>query len=241
MILKPGKEIVLAISDLQIPFQHPDALDFLIWLKKEYKPTVIVCLGDEIDCHALSNYDHDPDGYSAGHELRKAINELKKYYKVFPQVKVVTSNHTARPFRRAFKHGIPRAFLRDYHDFLQAPDGWEWRESWEIDGVYYFHGEGYSGSTAHHKAAIGRGQPCVMGHLHSHAGIHYIANQKELFFGFNVGCLIDSKAYAFAYGKTSPNKPIIGAGIIDRGVPMFIPMLLNKNGRWIKNNRRKAA
>lgn len=237
MILKPGKETVLIIPDLQIPFHHPDALAFLSWMKGKYKPTKVVCIGDEVDMHALSDYDHDPDGYSAGDELKAAIKELKRFYKVFPDVMAVTSNHTARPFRRAFKCGIPRAFLRDYHEFLEAPLGWEWRDSWEIDGVHYFHGEGFSGATAHHKAAITRGQPVVHGHIHSHAGIHYISSMKELIFGFNVGCLIDVKAYAFAYGKNTPSRPILGAGVVDRGVPIFVPMLLSANGRWIKNNR----
>lgn len=236
-MIRPGKEVVLAIPDLQIPFHHKDALKFLIWLKNKYKPTMVVCLGDEVDMHALSDYDHDPDGYSAGTELRKSLEELKKIYKVFPKVKVVTSNHTSRPFRKAFKCGIPRAFLRDYHDFLEAPEGWEWRDSWEIDGVHYFHGEGYSGQTAHIKAAIARGRSVVHGHLHTNAGIHYIANSESLIFGFNAGCLIDSKAYAFAYSKHNANKPIIGAGVIIKGVPIFIPMLLNKKGRWIGNKR----
>lgn len=236
-MLRPGNETVLVIPDLQIPFHHKDALRFLTWLKKKHKPTQVVCIGDEVDMHAMSDYNPDPDGYAAGEELRKSINELKKFYAVFPKVKVTTSNHTARPFRRAFKFGIPRAFLRDYHDFLEAPPGWEWRDSWEIDGVHYFHGEGFSGQAGHIKAASSRGRSTVIGHLHSHAGIHYMANQESLIFGFNVGCLIDNNAYAFAYGKHAVNKPIIGAGLICKGVPVFIPMLLNKRGRWIKNNR----
>lgn len=237
MMLVPGKHTVLVISDLQIPFQHPDALAFLKWLKRKYKPDEIVCIGDEVDMHALSDWDHDPDGMSAGDELKVSIEILKKLYRIFPKCKAVTSNHTARPFRRAFKHGIPKAFLKDYKEFLQAPSEWEWRDSWEIDGVRYFHGEGFSGATAHHKAALYSGKPCVHGHLHSHAGIHYLANEQELIFGFNVGCLIDRKAYAFAYGKTAPSKPIIGTGLVIKGVPIFIPMLLNSKGRWIKNNR----
>lgn len=233
-VMSQGKEIVLVIPDLHIPFHHIDSFLFLKWIRDKYNPTEVVCLGDELDMHALSDYTHDPDGYSAGEELRRSLNEIKKLYEIFPKVKVCTSNHASRPFRRAYKHGIPRGYLKDYKDFLGAPEEWEWRDSWEIDGVQYFHGEGNSGAIAHIRAAIERCQSVVHGHIHSHAGLGYISSEKRVIFGFNVGCLIDNSAYAFAYGKSLGKKPIIGAGIIYKGVPMFIPMIQNRRGRWIK-------
>lgn len=228
-----GKYRVLAISDLQIPFEHKDALAFLKWAKKKYSPDLIVNVGDEIDCHALSDYDHDPDGYSAGHELKLSIERLQEYYELFPRTMVCTSNHTARPFRRAFSSGIPKAFLRDYKEFLRAPKGWEWRDYWEVDGVRYEHGEGASGPLGAVKLAVANGKPTVIGHLHSDAGIQFWANDDRILYGFNVGCLIDKSAYAFAYGKKLPRKPILGVGLIDKGVPTYIPMLLSSNGRWV--------
>lgn len=229
-----GKEVVLAIPDLHLPFEHKDALAFLKWVVKKYKPTKVVCLGDEIDFHALSDYDSDPDGYSPGHELEKAIEQLKDYYDLFPAVKVCTSNHTARPFKRAYKSGIPRAFIRDYAEFLKAPRGWSWSDRHEIDGIVYEHGEGQSGNQGAIRAAVANMQSTVIGHLHSDAGIQYLANDKHLIYGFNVGCLLDRHSYAAAYGKHMKKKPILGAGIINKGVPTFIPMILNSRGRWVK-------
>lgn len=228
-----GKETVLAVSDLQMPFEHKDSLEFLKWVKGKYKPTVVVNIGDEVDMSALSDYDHDPDGYSAGHELEKAISHLQAHYKLFPDTLVCTSNHTARPFRRAHKYGIPKAYLKDYRDFLKAPKGWVWADKHEIDGVVYEHGEGQSGPLGALKQALANMQPTVIGHLHSHAGIQFSANSKHLIYGFNVGCLIDVNAYAFAYGKKLTQKPILGVGIIEKGIPQYIPMLLDKHGRWI--------
>jgi hypothetical protein len=206
---------------------------FLSAVVKKYKPNDFVHIGDEVDFHALSNFEHDPDGMSAGDELIAAKKELTKLYKMFPKMKVCVSNHTARPFRRAHKFGIPKAFLRDYHEFLEAPKGWEWRDKWEIDKVIYEHGEGQSGQNGALKAALGNMQSTVIGHLHSFAGIQYSANSRHLVYGFNVGCLIDHHAYAFAYGKHLKNKPIIGCGMVIDGVPLFIPMLLNNQGKWI--------
>ena len=52
---------VLIIPDMHIPYHHPDTIPFLTHLKKKYNPTRIVCAGDELDKHALSYHDHDPD------------------------------------------------------------------------------------------------------------------------------------------------------------------------------------
>jgi predicted phosphodiesterase len=40
---------VLVISDLHIPYHHPQAFDFLQALKTKYKPDHIVNIGDELD------------------------------------------------------------------------------------------------------------------------------------------------------------------------------------------------
>lgn len=224
---------VLVIPDTQYPFSHQDHIPFIKAVTRQYKPNLVVHLGDEIDAHALSNYDADPDGYSAGHEHTEALKDMQVLYKLFPDMMVCTSNHTARPFRKAYKHGIPKAFMKDYKEFMEAPKGWEWRDSWEIDGVIYEHGEGFSGRDGAIKCALGNMQSTTIGHLHSKAGIQWVANDKHLIFGFNVGCLIDKDAYAFAYGKKHKEKPILGVGIIDKGIPTYIPMLLNAKGRWV--------
>lgn len=224
---------VLAIADTQEPFAHPDYHDFCVTVKERYKCNVVIHVGDEVDFHALGQWDHDPDGYSAGHELEQAIISMQKWYKSFPKVRVCTSNHTARPFRKAFKAGIPLAFLREYREFLRAPKTWEWKDYWEIDGVVYEHGEGFTGRQGAIKAAEGNMQSTVIGHIHSEAGIQYLANSKHLIYGFNVGCGIDKDAYAFRYGTLFKKKPVLGCGVVIDGLPIFIPMRLNKRGRWI--------
>lgn len=223
---------VLVVPDTQEPFSHPDFLSFVKWVARREIPDIVVHLGDEVDHHALSDFDHDPDGFSAGHELKAAVDKLKKWYAAFPEVKVCISNHGLRPYRRAFKAGIPKAFIKSYQETLESPDGWKWAEKWEIDGVIYEHGEGQSGQLGALKAAQANMQSTVIGHLHSFAGIQYLANAKHLIFGFNVGCGIDKDAYAFAYGRTMKNKPVVGCGIVDNGIPKFIPMPMDEKGRW---------
>lgn len=225
-------ENVLSIGDLHAPFEHADALEFVKAIRKKIGPTKIVCMGDEADMHALGNYDHDPDGLTSGGELEAAREHLKAWYKTFPDVEVLRSNHTERPFRAAFRAGISKLFIRDYRDFLHAPKGWNWHEQIIIDEVQYEHGEGFTGRNGAISCALGNMRSTVVGHIHSFAGVQFSANPRFLVFGFNVGCLIDKDKYAFAYGKKIKNKPILGVGQIERGVPRFIPMLLNSHGRW---------
>ena len=224
---------VLAIPDMHHPFAHKDTIPFLKEVNRYYKPDEVVCLGDEADFHALGDYDHDPDGYSAGAELHATIEALQPVYRLFPKVKVCVSNHTSRPFRQAFKHGIPSAFIRDYRDFMQAPEGWRWADYWEVDGIHYEHGEAFAGQLGAIKTALGNMQSTVIGHIHAFAGIMWSANPKHLLFGFNAGCLIDKDTYAFAYGKKMKAKPVLGCGIICNRLPTFIPMILDKRGRWV--------
>jgi hypothetical protein len=229
-----GKHRVLVISDTQEPFGHRDAIPFLKWAKQKYAPDMVVHVGDEVDFHALGDWDHDPDGYSPGHELSAALERMELYYDLFPNVLACRSNHTDRPLRRAFKAGIPSAFLRDYKEFLNAPRGWSWADVHKIDGIVYEHGEGFSGHMAALNCAMKHGDPTVIGHVHSHAGILYSANEKRILYGMNVGCLIDRHRYAFRYGRNLKHKPILGIGIVDKGIPTFVPMLLNADHRWVK-------
>jgi hypothetical protein len=193
-----------------------------------------ITVSGNCDFHALSDYDHDPDGDSPGAEYVKALVDMHILYKEFPNVRACISNHTARPYRRAFKFGIPSTFLKGYAEFLEAPGGWAWADRWEIDNVLYEHGEGCAGKFAHLKAAEENMQSTVMGHLHANAGVAWSANPKALLFGMAVGCLMDTRSYACRYGRTFKRKPILGCGVVQNGLPLFVPMLMKEDHRWVK-------
>ena len=223
---------VLAIPDLHAPFMHPDAVAFLTEAKDRLKPTRMVGLGDELDYHALSQYDPDPDGDSAGVELYKGIDQLAPLKTLFPEIRWCTSNHGIRPFKTAYRAGIPSKLIKGYAEVLESPVGWMWEDRWEIDGVVYQHGEGFGGESAHKKWAVANGKSTVIGHIHSHAGIAYVKNQYKQIFGMNCGCLIDSGKYAFKYASGHPHKQVLGVGFVDNGHPFYFPMRLDDRGRW---------
>ena len=47
-------------------------------LKKKYKPDKVIHIGDEVDKHAMSFHDSDPDLPSAGDELRMSLPLIKE-------------------------------------------------------------------------------------------------------------------------------------------------------------------
>lgn len=210
---------------MHCPFEHPKAFEFLENLANQWNVDETLCLGDEIDAHGLSlKFIADPDGYSPGHEHELALQSMKQLYKIFPDMKVCESNHTLRPVKKILSAGIPRIFFKRIHEFMEAPKGWEWKPNWELEKVLYIHGEGFNSGSWMRAHNVHR-QSVVMGHLHSKAGVAYSNTTHSRVFSANMGCLINPQAYAFAYGKIYPEKPVLGAGIVvDGKEAYFIPL-----------------
>jgi len=217
---KTGKN-VLVIGDLHEPFCLDNYLSHCIETYTKYNCDEVVFIGDIIDNHASSYHETDPDGHSAGQELKMAIQRIKEWYKAFPKATVIIGNHDRLIMRKAYSSGLSKLWIKDYAEVLGTP-GWNFTESIEIDDVLYIHGEG---GTA--RARVRRDlQSIVQGHLHSQAYIDWCVGAKFKLFGMQVGCGIDHKSYAMAYGKEGP-KPAIACGVVLQGeVPINIMMNL---------------
>jgi predicted MPP superfamily phosphohydrolase len=117
---------VLVISDLHIPYHHQDSFDFLKALKAKYKPDLVVNIGDELDQHAISMHDSNPDLPSAGDELRLSRKYIYELEKIFPRMILVHSNHSSLVYRRALKYGLPKDYLKSYNEYLGVGPDWQW-------------------------------------------------------------------------------------------------------------------
>lgn len=235
MSKKQKKKTVLVISDTQAPFHHQDTVPFLKAVKKKYEPDHIVHIGDFIDAYCLSDYVRNPDAISAVEEIGKAKEFVRDLGKIFPNMDIVEGNHCQR-LQRAFRRaGIPGAFMKTWKEVLCMPKGWNWHLEFQLDGVLYQHGNesGAGGQVAAQRRAMLNGRNTVAGHLHMNASIMYFANRETLLWGMHVGSLIDHKAIAFEYSHKSLRKPILSIGLVIDGTPMLIPMVLDKNGRWV--------
>jgi len=219
---------------MHVPYHHKDSIEFLKEIKKEYKPDTIINIGDLLDFHAISMHEHNPDLFSAGHELKEAKKYIKQLEDIFPKMVEVDSNHSSLVYRRALKFGMSKEFLKNYGDFLGTKK-WEWVDDLALtlsNGKRCFFTHGRSADVL--KVSQTMGMSCVQGHYHTKFLISYWANPDNIFFGMNVGCLIDQKNMAFAYAKNFRTRFIIGCGMIIDGIPRLMPMILDDNVNWIK-------
>lgn len=225
---------ILLISDLHIPYHHQDAIAFLSHLKEKYNPTRVICLGDEVDGHALSFHDSDPDLPSAGDEIRQALPVIAELFKIFPQMDILESNHGSLVWRKAKVFGIPKHYIKSYNEVLGVDSGWKWSFDLTVDlpngqKCYMHHGK----TSNIIQLSQQMGMNATQGHYHETFKIDYWGNSTGLYWGMQCGCLIDDDKLAFNYNNVNIKRPIIGTGLIIDSMPVLEPMRLNKDGRWV--------
>ena len=230
---KINTKSICVISDMHMPFEHPDALRFLQAIKRKYKPTLTVNIGDEIDSHDLSFHDSDKDLPSAGDELKLAIQKIKKLESIFPDMILVDSNHGSLAIRRMKHHGIPMKYMATNQQIYGVSDRWQWVNDLMVklpngQNCYFAHLITKDGK----KLASQRAVNVVQGHFHTEFRIDYVSNPDNLLWSLQVGCLIDKRSLAFAYDKLNLSRPVIGCAVIVDSKPILIPMPLNKSSRW---------
>ena len=224
MKLKGTYNRILCVSDLHAPWYHKDTVKFLSKVKRHYDPDMVVFMGDEID-------ESDPDCPGAGDESKEAKDKLKPLYNLFPDAKILNSNHGSLAYRKAKTAGLPEAYIKDLGEVLDTPK-WEWFNDitlqTPLNKVYFHHGLRKNGlALAKHL-----GMCVVQGHYHTEYGINYASSPSQLYWNMQTGCMLDDKARAFAYNKLTMLRPVLGCGIILYGNPHLLPMVLDKSGRW---------
>jgi len=97
----------LVISDLHMPYHHPDSLDFLYAVKKAFKCTVIKNVGDVADNHSGSYHESEPDALDAETEYKQTKEYMHTLQSMFPKMTITPGNHCMIPQRKAKSAGLP--------------------------------------------------------------------------------------------------------------------------------------
>lgn len=211
---------ILVIGDLHAPFTLPKYLKFCREQQEKYNCGTVIFIGDIIDNHYSSYHESDPDGYSAGEELDRAIDMIADWYHTFPSATVIIGNHDRLVYRKAFSGGVSKRWIRDYKDVLNT-SGWDFMENIVLFDIDINHGEG--GTARNRMKTQLRSQ--VQGHLHSELYVDYAVGANFIVFGMQVGSGVDGKSFAMAYGRNY-KKQAIGCGVVlNKGtLPIAIPM-----------------
>jgi hypothetical protein len=229
-------QTVLKWSCTQAPLNHPDALPFLEAVKAEWKPDLVVCMGDEADLTFLKKAFMSADGPGPVAELEQVRAFMAETARIFPQMLLLTSNHVHSRIKFAQAQGnIPTMMLRSWRDVVSAPPGWEWRDFIIARDHLWEHGndisKGSRGSIV--EETIKRfGRPlCISrGHQHSEHGLHvkpvWITPTRQIWLAY-VGALMDPKRVSYTRAPC-----VTGCAITYRGTHIPIPMEKNRHGRW---------
>ena len=221
---------VLVIGDTHAPCMLDGYIPFLKRVHKKYKCNKVVHIGDLVDWASISYHEKETGLRDAPAEYKKALKQVQRLYRAFPEVTWLIGNHDALTYRKATTAGIPDVALKSYTDIWEIPK-WDVVERFGahfIDGVLYQHGDrGLSRMPASLTQAKSEGCSVVQGHLHAQAGVWYSANHRLRIFGLQTGCGVDHSLAAQAYGKKYNSKPIIGCGVVEDGkMATFVPMEL---------------
>ena len=208
---------VLVIADLHAPFTLDTYLKHCIHTRNKFKCKYVIFIGDLIDNSASSYHELDPNGFSASQELNLAIEQLRDWYKAFPDAVVLTGNHDVIPNRKAKTAGLDRRWIKEHKEVLQVPN-WIFKDKHIQDNILYVHGH-------KHKEAyiecLRQQMPVVSGHRHTKC---YAKYQSRNLWGLQVGIGFDKYKYAFEYAGASTEDCIENVGVVYDRVPILQPL-----------------
>ena len=223
---------MIFISDLHLPYQHPDALEFIAAVKDTYQVKIAKSVGDIVDNHFPSFHDIEYGCLSAKEEFNAAGILCRELASIFPYIDVSLGNHDIMAHRKAKVAGIPEECLTDYNARYGVK--WNWKPK------HYFKVDRYNNCLMTHTISINTltnarnySHCSIQGHHHGTFGLEYFSDHETLRWSMTTGCLIDDNSPAFNYNKANILKrPILGLGVLFEEIPVMVPMRLKRNGRW---------
>jgi metallophosphoesterase superfamily enzyme len=229
---------VLVIGDIHEPISRKHYLRFCRDTHRQYRCNKVVFIGDIVDWTAISMHAFNPEAPGPMDEFALALSRVQQWYKAFPKATVCIGNHDARPRRVAESVNIPKSLLRDFADLWKTPK-WKWVYSAIIDNVFYHHGHKKSGGiNPAYNTSKNMGMSVVLGHNHSRGGVKWSVSPIQRWFGMDVGCGIDDRAYAFAYASEQTARSVISCGVVINGVPQHIMMPIGKGEKYYDEKER---
>ena len=228
----------LFMGCIHLPFEHPDALDWLASLKKKYLFERVVMMGDLYDWGGLNKFMKNPNMPSPIAEYERTKEVRARLFDMFPVVDMIYGNHDIRPYARAGEAFLPDLLVRPIDEVMGLPEGWKRHGSMleakhkKLGDILIMHGDKL------HKDAVVNAKSCgrhfVMADRHTMckaAWVETILGEKR--FGINTGCLIDADREAFAYSRGRMMRPIVAVGAIIDNSPVNLVMPMDKEYRWV--------
>lgn len=223
---------------IHLPFEHPDALDFLERIIKKYKFTKIVMMGDLMDWGGLNRFQKNPNLPSPLEEWSRTIPIRERLYNIIPKAELINGNHDMRPMMRAAEAYLPDIVNIGVDTLMGIPIGWVKNGSRvvlkhrKLGDIVCIHGDKVNKDALTNAKAFGK--HVVMADRHTECKTEWVETLlEEKRFGINTGCLIDADREAFAYNRGRMRRPLIAVGAIIDGNPVNLVMHVDQHNRWI--------
>jgi len=200
---------IVAVSDMQVPYQHKRAVSALTKFVKAWKPDDVICVGDEIDMPQISRWNKGTAGEYAG-QLHKHRDQTVRLLEQLKVTNVMRSNHSDRlaSYLHQYAPGLadePELQLTRYMRYDDLGITFHTR-MWEFaPGWLLAHGDEGGLSSEPGKTALRlaqrTGKSVCCGHTHR-AGIQpyteaYSGKVTRTIYGMEVGCLMELSQAAY--------------------------------------------
>lgn len=243
---------VLVIPDVHVPYHHELTWETILAVARDWRPDVLVILGDFADCYAVSDYPKDPGRKLTFADEVAAVNrELDRVRALrVPRVIALEGNHETRLARLVAKqapalHGtvdIARLFDMRARGFEWVPYG----HHTTIGKFSFMHDAGHAGVYAARQSVAAFGGNIVFGHTHR-ASCHYESTVNgDRHVGWTMGWAGDPEAIDYRHRARVLRENQHGFGVVyvERGSGLgwahFVPVLAGRavvDGRVISGRR----
>lgn len=238
-------KVIVAISDMQVPYHDKRAVKNLIQFVKDFKPSEVVTVGDEMDMQTISKWSA---GTRLEHEgsIGRDRDETCRILEDLQVSHMARSNHTDRLFntvalRAPGLFGLPELDIKTFFRMKELgikyhEDPYELAPNWLL-----MHGdEGSASSTAGLTAlnlAKRSNMSVICGHTHRQACVPYTqshgAGTSRTIYGFETGNLMDYSRAKYIKGGLFNWQQGFGVLYVDgqKVTPVSVP--IQRDGSFI--------
>lgn len=216
---------VLCVPDLHSPYSDLEALSSTYLQIEKEKPDTILQLGDSLDLYSFSKFPRSHNLLTPRQELEQGFELVRDMWKIINRIAPkaikyqLLGNHEERLPKRVLERLPEAETLFRLKEVMSFPGVQTiTTEELEIDGVLYIHGF-MTRPYAHMRYFL---KSVVLGHTHQ-AWVLYEKVHRKTLFEMTCGYLADDSQIPLQYTASKINKWSKGCGIIDSGVPRFVP------------------
>lgn len=230
---------IVAISDLQIPFEDRKAVKAVAKFIEDFQPDDVISVGDESDLAPVSKYSQNTRAMYQG-DLGKERDRVVEVLGMLQVKHVTRSNHLDRWFSALSRvpafETIPEMELEKFYKFEEL--GIEYhRDPWSpAPGFLLMHGDEGSLKAAGGQTALGlavrTNRSVICGHTHRQGlafqTMTYLGDKKPtVLTGFEVGTLADFNSPGMRYAKLKNWQQGFGLLYVDGKHVTPVPVPIN--------------